>query len=51
MDEKILLSKENLEKAFKMFDLDGDETISMSEVKVLLSYGSNMDEETIKQII
>jgi hypothetical protein len=34
-----------------MFDLDGDETISMSEVKTLLSYGSNMDDNSIQKII
>ena len=41
MDEKVLLSPKNLQTAFKMFDLDGDNTISMFEIKTLLSYGSN----------
>ena len=30
-----------------MFDLDGDNTISMSEIKTLLSYGSNTNDEVI----
>jgi Ca2+-binding EF-hand superfamily protein len=44
MDEKVLLSDKNLETAFNMFDLDGDNTISMNEIRILLSYGSNTND-------
>lgn len=40
-----------MKTAFKMFDLDGDNTISMSEIKTLLSYGSNTNNEVILDII
>ncbi len=40
-----------METAFKMFDLDGDNTISMSEIKTLLSYGSNTNDQVIQNII
>lgn len=51
MDEEVLLSDKNMETAFKMFDLDGDNTISMSEIKTLLSYGSNTNDQVIQNII
>lgn len=44
MDKEVLLSDKNLETAFKMFDLDGDNTISMFEIRTLLSYGSNTND-------
>jgi hypothetical protein len=47
IDEEVLLSDKNMETAFKMFDLDGDNTISMSEIKTLLSYGSNTNDQVI----
>ena len=52
MDEDVLLSEKNLQTAFNIFDLDGDHTISISEIKTLLSYGSNMNsDEAIQKII
>ena len=49
MDENVLLSDKNMQTAFKIFDLDGDNTISINEIKTLLSYGSNTkDNEVIE---
>jgi Ca2+-binding EF-hand superfamily protein len=45
MDEDVLLSEKNLQTAFNIFDLDGDHTISISEIKTLLSYGSNLNSD------
>jgi Ca2+-binding EF-hand superfamily protein len=52
MDENVLLSDKNMQTAFKIFDLDGDNTISINEIKTLLSYGSNTnDNKVIEEII
>jgi len=52
MDENVLLSDKNMQTAFKIFDLDGDNTISINEIKTLLSYGSNTnDDKVIEEII
>ena len=39
LDEQQMLSKENLKKAFDMFDLDGSGSISFSELKTVLGVG------------
>lgn len=51
MDEKNLLSNNKLQTAFKMFDKDGGGTISTEEIKQVLSFGQNLDEEVVNQII
>ena len=51
MNEKNLLSNNKLQTAFKMFDKDGGGTISTEEVKQVLSFGQNLDEEVVNQII
>jgi len=47
MDENVLLSDKNMQTAFKIFDLDGDNTISINEIKTLLSYGSNTNDNEV----
>ena len=51
MNEKNLLSNNKLQTAFKMFDKDGGGTISIDEIKQVLSFGQNLDEEVVNQII
>lgn len=51
MNEKNLLSNNKLQTAFKMFDKDGGGTISVEEIKQVLSFGQNLDESLIDQII
>ena len=51
MNEKNLLSNNKLQTAFKMFDKDGGGSISTDEIKQVLSFGQNLDETVIAQII
>lgn len=51
MNEKNLLSNNKLQTAFKMFDKDGGGSISTDEIKQVLSFGQNLDEEVVNQII
>jgi len=51
MNEKNLLSNNKLQTAFKMFDKDGGGSISVDEIKQVLSFGQNLDEEVVNQII
>jgi calcium-dependent protein kinase len=51
MNEKNLLSNNKLQTAFKMFDKDGGGSISVEEIKQVLSFGQNLDEEVVAQII
>ena len=51
MNEKNLLSNNKLQTAFKMFDKDGGGSISTDEIKQVLSFGQNLDEAVINQII
>lgn len=51
LNEKNLLSNNKLQTAFKMFDKDGGGTISVDEIKEVLSFGQNLDEHIIQQII
>jgi calcium-dependent protein kinase len=51
LNEKNLLSNNKLQTAFKMFDKDGGGTISIEEIKEVLSFGQNLDENLIQQII
>ena len=51
MNEKNLLSNHKLQKAFKMFDIDGGGTISADEIKQVLSFGQHIDEEVVQQIL
>lgn len=51
MNEKSLLSNNKLQTAFKMFDKDGGGSISTDEIKQVLSFGQNLDEAVIQQII
>ena len=51
LNEKNLLSNNKLQTAFKMFDKDGGGTISVDEIKQVLSFGQNLDEEVVNQII
>jgi calcium-dependent protein kinase len=51
MNEKNLLNNSKLQTAFKMFDKDGGGSISIDEIKQVLSFGQNLDEEVISQII
>ena len=49
--EKQLLSSNKLQTAFKMFDKDGGGSISTDEIKQVLSFGQNLDEDVIQMII
>ena len=51
MNEKNLLSNNKLQTAFKMFDKDGGGSISTDEIKQVLSFGQNLDEAVVQQII
>lgn len=51
LNEKNLLSNNKLQTAFKMFDKDGGGTISIAEIKEVLSFGQNLDEDVVQQII
>ena len=51
MNEKNILSNNKLHTAFKMFDKDGGGSISTDEIKQVLSFGQNLDEAVVNQII
>merc|ERR1711959_609172 len=51
MNEKNLLSNNKLHTAFKMFDKDGGGSISTDEIKQVLSFGQNLEESVVQQII
>lgn len=51
LNEKNLLSNNKLQTAFKMFDKDGGGTISIDEIKEVLSFGQKLDEDVVQQII
>lgn len=51
MNEKNILSNNKLHTAFKMFDKDGGGSISTEEIKQVLSFGQNLDEAVVNQII
>ena len=52
-NRELLLSQQNLQIAFKMFDQDGDGTLSMDELKSVFASGSasGKTEEVWQQII
>lgn len=51
MNEKDILSSNKLQTAFKMFDKDGGGSISIDEIKEVLSFGQTLDEAVVQQII
>jgi len=51
MNEKNLLSNNKLQSAFKMFDKDGGGSISTDEIKQVLSFGQNLEESVVNNII
>ena len=51
MNEKNLLSNNKLQTAFKMFDKDGGGSISTDEIKQVLSFGQNLEESVVNEII
>jgi len=51
LNEKNLLSNNKLQTAFKMFDKDGGGSISIEEIKQVLSFGQTLEESVIEQII
>jgi len=51
MNEKNLLSNNKLQSAFKMFDKDGGGSISTDEIKQVLSFGQNLEESVVNDII
>ena len=51
LDEKQMLSKENLKKAFDMFDLDGSGSISFSELKTVLGVGQTVGKRIWDEIM
>jgi calcium-dependent protein kinase len=51
ISQQKLLNKEKLEATFKMFDKDGNGTISADEIKSVLCQGGNVDSAAIDQVI
>ncbi len=51
MNERKNISEEKLMSAFKVFDKDGDGTISHSEIKEVLSANGQLNDEQITEII
>ena len=51
MNEKNLLSNNKLQAAFQMFDKDGGGSISVDEIKQVLSFGKSLDEKVVMDII
>merc|ERR1712228_829122 len=51
MNEKNLLSNNKLQSAFKMFDKDGGGSISTDEIRQVLSFGQNLEESVVNDII
>lgn len=51
MNEKKILSNNKLKQAFKMFDKDDGGTISVDEVREVLSFGGHLDEKVVKKIL
>lgn len=51
MNEKQLLTNDKLEAAFKMFDKDGSGMISIEEIKQVLSFGKNLDDRAVEDMI
>jgi Ca2+-binding EF-hand superfamily protein len=51
MNEKNLLSNNKLQTAFKMFDKDGGGSISTDEIRQVLSFGQNLEESVVNDII
>jgi len=51
MNEKTLMSTNNLQTAFKMFDKDGGGSISTEELKQVLAFGQNIDEAAVTKMI
>ena len=51
LNEKNLLSNNKLQTAFKMFDKDGGGSISTEEIRQVLSFGQNLDDDVVQQII
>jgi calcium-dependent protein kinase len=51
VDEDILLTKENLKKAFMYFDKDNSEAIEKMEIKEWLSVGDIIPEEVINELM
>jgi len=51
MNEKNLLSNNKLQSAFKMFDKDGGGSISTEEIRQVLSFGQNLEESVVNEII
>ncbi len=50
-NKKRLLSKENLKKAFQLFDKDGSGYVSPEEVKAILGMGKKFSEKVWEQIV
>lgn len=51
MSERALLSDNKLQQAFNMFDKDGGGTITSDEIRQVLSFAQNIDENSVKDII
>ena len=51
MSEKVLLSDAKLTQAFKMFDKDGGGSISIDEIKQVLSFGQDLDDDAFDELI
>jgi calcium-dependent protein kinase len=51
MNEKQLLTNDKLEAAFRMFDKDGIGSISVEEIKQVLSFGKHLDDAAVTAII
>ena len=50
-NKKKLLSKDNLKKAFQLFDKDGSGFVSPEEIKAVLGIGKHFSEKVWEQIV
>lgn len=46
-----MLTEERLEKAFKLFDANGDNSITMTEIKAVLDHWKHVDESLVEKAL
>lgn len=46
-----MLTEDRMEKAFKLFDANGDNTISLAEIKAVLDHWKHVDEALVEKAL